>query len=117
MTGRPVNIAEFRCRAMKARTAQFSLRDTSRSSNLKVEPLVLVDVSEENPAVFDIGMARDAQRFRRRANMRTVSISQRLKQQAKVIRFNEGEGRAVATLRVAEPWSSPAGPCDLPPAA
>ena len=82
MTGRPVNIAEFRCRAMKARTAQFCLRDASRSSNLKVEPLILRDVSDESPVVFDIGMARDAQRFRRRANARPIAIQHRAKSRA-----------------------------------
>ena len=114
MTGRPVNIAEFRCRAMKARTAQFSLRDSSRSSTLKVEPLILRDVSEENPVVFDIGMARDAQRFRRGANTRPISIQHR----AKVIRFGESQGHALAVVQSSEPGLMPlSGPYDFPPAA
>lgn len=115
MTGRPVNIADFRCRARKARTAQFTLRVASRSSGLKVvEPLVLRDVSEESRVVFDIGMAREAQRFRRRAAARPISIPQR----AKVIRFGESQDRAVVAMRTAEPWPMPQnGPYDFPPAA
>jgi len=114
MTGRPVNIAEFRCRAVKARISQFPLRDVNRSSAMKVEPLVLRDVSEESAEVFDIGMARDAQRIRRRANLRSGSLPHR----ANVIRFGESQRRAVAAMQAPQSWRpSQLGPCDLPPAA
>ena len=109
MTGRPLNIADFRCRAMKARTAQFSLRDASRPTGLRVvEP-----ASTESPVVFDIGMARDAQRFRHRANARPVSIHQR----AKVIRFGDRRAVAAVAMRAPDVWHASHGPCDLPPAA
>ena len=109
-----MNIAKRRFIAMKARTAQFSPRDASRSSSLKVEPLILRDVSEESAVVFDIGVARDAQRFRRRANARPITISQR----AKVIRSGENQGRALAVVGFPEPRRIvKSSPRDLPPAA
>jgi len=107
MSGRPVNIAEFRCRAIRARTAQFSMRDASRSTGLKVvEPA-------GNPVVFDIGMARDAQHLRRRSNIRPISIHR----PAKVIRFGEGQRLAAAATRAPEQWTAHNSPFDLPPAA
>lgn len=109
MTGRPVNIAEFRCRVMKARTAQFVLRDMSRSAGLRVvEPSGPV----ASPVVFDIGMARDAQRFRRRA-ARPISIQRR----ANVIRFGEPGFRKLAAVNAPPSWHASNGPYDLPPAA
>jgi hypothetical protein len=109
MSGRPVNIAEFRCRAMRARTAEFSLRIASRSTGLKV-----VDPSAaDNRVVFDIGMARDAQRFRR-PKPQSISIQQR----AKVIRFGEGRRLAAAAMHANDGWRVPNnGPFDFPPAA
>jgi hypothetical protein len=109
MSGRPVNIAEFRCRAMRARTAEFSLRIAGRSTGVKVADSSVAD----SPVVFDIGMARDAQRFRR-PNTRPISISHR----AKVIRFGEGRRLAAAAMRAPDAWRVPNnGPFDFPPAA
>ena len=110
MTGRPVNIADFRCRAIKARAAQFSLRDASRPTGLRVvEP-----VSADEAVVFDIGMARDSQRFRHRTNTRPIAIQNG----AKVIRFGEGRRLAAAALRAPQPLPAHSnGPFDLPPAA
>lgn len=111
MSGRPVNIAEFRCRVMRARTAEFSLRLAGRAAGIKVvEPS-----PSSNRIVFDIGMARDSQRFRRRTNTRPIAIQDG----AKVLRFGEGR-RRVAANAVRAPKSSPIfrnGPFDLPPAA
>ncbi|MFZ0395127.1 MAG: hypothetical protein WCF17_08115 [Terracidiphilus sp.] len=109
MTGRPVNIAEFRCRAIRARTAQFSLRNASRLTGLKV----VQRPAAQCPVVFDIGMARDAQRFRRRANTWPISLERR----AKVIRFGESHPMAAA-MRASQPSPvSRNGPFDFPPAA
>lgn len=109
MSGRPVNIAEFRCRAMRARAAEFSLRLASRPTGLK-----LVAFPSDNRIVFDIGMARDAQRFRRRATTRPVAIQNG----AKVIRFGDHCRVAAAAIRAPRPLPPPSiGPLDLPPAA
>jgi hypothetical protein len=119
MSGRPVNIADFRCRTRKARTAYFSLRDANRSHGLRVvEPAntgedAVEYLSQENPGVFDIGIAREVQRLRRRA-ARPLSIHLR----GKVIRFGEMPARAAAAMRAPASWPvSPDGPYDPPPAA
>jgi hypothetical protein len=116
MTGRPVNIADFRCRARKARTAYFSVRDANRSHGLKVveqaNPQGPVEPSEI-PSVFDIALAREAQHLRRRA-VRPISIQRH----AEVIRFGDMLARAVAGIGTPESWPvSTDGPSDLPPAA
>lgn len=113
MTGRPVNIADFRCRARKVRTALFSVRDANRSHGLKVVERADQQEPQESPVVFDIGMAREAQRLRRRA-VRPISIHRH----AQVIRFGEIRAQAVAGMRAPASWPAvPDGPYDLPPAA
>lgn len=119
MTGRPVNIADFRCRARKARCAYFSVRDANRSHGLKVvEHANSQGAAEppEIPSVFDIALARQAQHLRRRA-VRPISIQSH----AEVIHFAEMRARAVAGTRAVdgirpqESWAM--SPDDLPPAA
>jgi hypothetical protein len=126
MSGRPVNIAEFRCRAIKARSAHAFFRAASRPCGLKVvEPssghlgkdAADETHSSETPIVFDIGIAREAQRLRRRPVFRPISIQRR----AKVIHFGEAQTRVVAA-RAPESWPHSAarssdGSFDLPPAA
>ena len=110
MTGHPVNIADFRCRVMKPRTAHFDLRDASRSSGLRiVDP-----VSTESAPVFDIEVAREVQRTRRRSVPRPISIQRR----GTVIRFSEMRPRAFAAPGTSHAWTAPShSPYDLPPAA
>lgn len=113
MTGRPVNIADFRCRVMKARATYLSLRDAARSSAMKIEPLILRNVSAESPVVFDIGLAREAQRQRRRP-FRAFPLESR----AKVIRFGERQSRVLAAVNAPASWPIRSNsPYDFPPAA
>lgn len=121
MTGRPVNIADFRCRAKKMRTAYFSFRDVNRSHGLKVvEPAnspageeTVEYLSQEMPGVFDIGMAREVPRLRHHS-VRPISIQRR----AKVIRFGEMQAHAFAGMRAPQSWPvSHDGPYDFPPTA
>lgn len=114
MTGRPVNIADFRCRARKARTAYFSVRDANRSHGLKVVERAnsqVVAAPSEIPSVFDIALARQAQHLRRRA-VRPIAIQRH----AEVIRFGDTRARAVAGVRTQESWTVSTDR-DLPPAA
>ncbi len=109
MSGRPVNIAEFRCRAMRARTAEFSLRLAPRTTGLKI-----VASPSDHRSVFDIGMARDSQRFRRRPAIRPIAIQNG----AKIIRFGDGRRLAAVAMRAPQPLPARSnGPFDLPPAA
>jgi hypothetical protein len=117
-----VNIADFRCRAIKFRSQHDSPRNAIRSCTLTVvesNPTheSLFRVVSSNP--IDIGVAREAQRMRHRSIFRPISIQRH----AKVIRFNEAPAR-VAAMRVAvgaeqgrraETWQD--GPLDFPPAA
>ncbi|KAA6461178.1 hypothetical protein DYQ86_13120 [Acidobacteria bacterium AB60] len=75
-------------------------------------------IVQEDPLVYDIGIARDAQRLRHRAVFRPISIQRkanvlRFRREAPVpIRMGREERRAM------EFWSRvPDGPYDLPPAA
>lgn len=113
MTGRPLNIADFRCRIMKARAAHFSLREASRPTTLKVVDSPAWREESEGPVVYDIGVAREAQRQRRRA-FRPVLMQRR----AQVIRFGDNHARAIAAGRGHASWPlSTDGGYDLPPAA
>ena len=95
MSGRPVNIAEFRCRAMRARTAEFSLRLAPRTTGLKI-----VASPSDHRSVFDIGMARDSQRFRRRPAIRPIAIQNG----AKIIRFGDERRLAAVAMRAPQPF-------------
>lgn len=119
MTGCPVNIADFRCRIMKPRTAHFSLRDTRRSTGLRVVESSAhrngsaLDAPSQESAPVDIGVARESQRLRRRIVSRPISIQRR----ANVVRIAEARPRAYA-FPTPQAWQfSPDDPCDLPPAA
>ncbi len=113
-----VNIADFRCRAIKSRANVFRT-DSPQTGLAIVAPrrrgnlLSMSDAAQSgHPHVFDIGVAREAQRSRQRVIFRPISIQRR----AKVIRFHEVPVQAVA--QAAPRWTPPMnGPYDLPPAA
>jgi hypothetical protein len=71
---------------------------------------------QEDPAVYDIGIAREAQRTRHRVVFRPISIQRK----AKVLRFRSEElvsiGMRVEERRAMES-GRPDGPYDFPPAA
>ena len=75
-------------------------------------------VLQEDPTVYDIGIAREAQRLRHRTVFRPISIQRK----AKVLRFRE-ELPVQVKVRVDELRGAGArsgmsdGPYDLPPAA
>lgn len=127
MTGSTVNIADFRCRAIKARASHLPLRSVNRSSGpmavaSKPESVVLklelqdVSAASGNKAVCDIGAAREAQGLRRRIAIRPISIQRR----NNVVRFGESK---VRVIRAEELGRRPRWPAasedsyDLPPAA
>lgn len=125
MNGSTVNIADFRCRVMNARAGQKPFRAMQSTSGLalvesrrkRAEVMSMANAAiSENPRVFDIGVAREAQRMRTRI-FRPISIQRR----ANVIRFGEKAAAAVpavAQAAVAARWTAPVnGPYDLPPAA
>lgn len=127
MAGSTINIAEFRCRAMQGRTSHSASHRTSLPFGLTAvesEPPAAQapDIHEEaliseNPAVFDIGIARRAQQhMRSRVVFRPVSIQ---RPQATVIRFGE-RGAAVMRSRNSERqrrFAAASHDPDLPPAA
>lgn len=130
MTGSTINIAEFRCRAVARVTASYnhlprrpravSVIDVDAiSTEREIEMDLLQDaILQEDPTVYDIGIAREAQRLRHRTVFRPASIQRK----AKVLRFrDEVPIRAKARAEEArggESWSKrPDGPYDLPPAA
>ena len=128
MNGCTINIADFRCRAIPGNSLSPSRRSRGfqgfeivrlealspeRESDILQDALV-----QEDPTVYDIGIAREVQRLRHRAVFRPICIQRK----AKVLRFrNEAlvpMKMRMEERRVAKPWSSrPDGPCDLPPAA
>jgi hypothetical protein len=74
-------------------------------------------VLQDDPTVYDIGIAREAQRLRRRAVFRPSSTQRK----AKVLRFRN-ELPVPLVIRVEERRAEsrpgrPDGPCDSPPAA
>jgi hypothetical protein len=128
MNGCTINIADFRCRAI-ARTIGNAARRARRphgfaslelgatSTRLGTEMLQEA-VLREDPTVYDIGIAREVQRLRHRAVIRSISIPRK----AKVLRFrNEPPAQPTGRIeegRRMEDWSGmPDGPFDLPPAA
>ena len=127
MTGCTINIAEFRCRAV-TRATTFSNRASRRtqtfsvvengSSILKPGAELLHDaILQQDPPIYDIGIAREAQRLRHRTVFRPISLQRK----AKVLRFIE-EIPAMARMRAedsyAEAWTGRTdGPYDFPPAA
>jgi hypothetical protein len=75
-------------------------------------------VLQQDPTVYDIGIAREVQRLRHRTVFRSMSAPRK----AKVLRFRD-EGPVQFKSRVEEAQrkearvGSPDGPYDLPPAA
>lgn len=124
MNGCTINIADFRCRALKSRAARPSFRDTHKHAGIAlVEPSSSLELQlqqalmQENPEVYDIGIAREAQRTRARIVFRPAPVQRR----AKVLRFNGNEPIRM-TLRTDQPREAYRGgtidgPYDLPPAA
>ena len=125
MTGSTVNIADFRCRAIRARVGRNSSASSERPHGFAVVESAVADralmlqeaMTQENPTVYDIGIAREAQRMRPRALFRPICIQRR----AKVLRFTNNApvqmmraDAARATKGVPE-YSG--GPYDFPPAA
>jgi len=116
---RCINIADFRCRDL-TRAGTSSKRSPCRPRGFEIVSgedelreremgLLQEAVLQEDPTVYDIGIAREAQRLRRRVVFRPVNIQRK----AKVLRF-----RDEPPFRMAESWSGvPEGPSDQPPAA
>ncbi len=128
MTGCTINIAEFRCRAVarvtsssnyaSRRTHGFYVSEAEAAPREHDEDLLQDAILQEDPTVYDIGIAREAQRMRHRTVFRPVSVQRK----AKVIRFRS-EIPAMFKVRaeearVGEGWSNrPDGSNDFPPAA
>ncbi len=128
MTGCTINIADFRCRAVARVTASYnhlprrpravSLIDDEVISKEPEMDFLKEAILQEDPTVYDIGLAREAQRLRHRTVFRPTSVQRK----AKVLRFKDeapvrGKVRA-EEARVGKSWSKrPDGPYDLPPAA
>jgi hypothetical protein len=133
MTGCTINIAEFRCRAVSrvtsssnprsGRARALSVTDADTRSKDRERDLLQIDllqdaILQEDPTVYDIGVAREAQRLRHRTVFRPISNQRK----AKVLRFRDEVAVRVKMraeeARGGEPWSNrPDGPYDLPPAA
>ncbi len=121
-----INIADFRCRAT-ARALPFDSRQPRRPRGFAlVQPqstctewdarMLQEAVVQEDPTVYDIGIAREAQRMRHRSVFRPISIQRK----AKVLRFRNEEPVSIrmrAEERRAVESGRPDGPYDLPPAA
>ncbi|HWG22294.1 MAG TPA: hypothetical protein VG225_17345 [Terracidiphilus sp.] len=125
MAASTVNIADFRCRAVKGHYSHTPLRDGKRPGGLIIVESAFADrdsergneaLVSENPAVFDIGIAREAQRLRHRVVFRPITIQRR---RSNLIRFGEPRVTVmrVDEWRAAEHWSGASDDCDLPPAA
>jgi hypothetical protein len=125
MNGLTINIAEFRCRATSRVAA---------TSNRPVKGLAVVSldaasdrwetntlqeaVLQDDPPIYDIGLAREAQRLRHRAVFRPAGLERK----AKILRFrNERSAQFKVRLEETRAMQSrsgmPDGPRDLPPAA
>jgi len=118
MNGSTINIADFRCRAITRATSitdrvqrgphGFEIAEHERD---READLIHVAILQEDPTVYDIGIAREAQRLRHRAVFRPINIQRK----AKVLRF---QNELPVPLKRAESWAGrPDGPHDPPPAA
>ena len=95
MASSTVNISDFRCRGLKPVHQPMRAGESSRLVVVEAEPTssrreteMLQDaLISENPAVFDIGIAREAQRMRQRLVFRPIAAIHR--RRANVIRFGE----------------------------
>lgn len=97
MSALTVNISDFRCRGVNVGPHHQPVRTSTSSAGLAVvEPDASAARREaerlqealisENPSVFDIGIAREAQRMRQRVVFRPIAIQ---RHRANVIRFGE----------------------------
>lgn len=129
MNGCTVNIADYNsCRSMQGRIS-FSYSSNSNTSNaprfgsgrdrsdLQVVSFETADLAQDGD-VYDIGVAREAQRFQHRAAFRPISVPRR----AKVLRFRSDAPLQMRIRteerRAVEAWAGRSGgPYDLPPAA
>lgn len=108
----PVNIADFRCRAIKVRTSHSPVHSTAAQAGLALVAPHCDTAASKHPRVYDIGVAREAQRTRHRVLFRPISILPR----AKVLRFHESP--AGAAVHAMSCWTPAVdGPSDFPPAA
>ncbi len=127
MNGCTINIADFRCRATaraigntnrRARRPRgFAILEPDAASQRRGVELLQEAVLREDPTVYDIGIAREVQRLRHRAVIRSISIPRK----AKVLRFRDELAQHVDRIEKGwrmEAWSGMTdGPFDLPPAA
>lgn len=114
-----INIADFRCRAMNIRALRTSPREMRRpngpvpveaSSRSKVQSISLRDAAASR--VYDIGLAREAQRVGTRVVLRPAAAPRR----SNVVRFHAGP--AYDAVQPGRAWNVTSNdPCDLPPAA
>src|SRR6202035_2831938 len=106
MTG-CINIADFRCRPT-ARATPFAKRPAGRPRGLEVvrsqggghegdSRMLQEALLQEDPTVYDIGIARETQRLRHRAVFRPINIQRK----AKVLRFRN-EVPVTIKMRVEE---------------
>ena len=124
-----VNISDFHCRGMKIRSAHNGSRSFQRPKGLFVletEPAFNDHGSESSYiangsggcTVFDIGLARAAQRARNRSILRPLPVTRR----GKVLHFGSGEADSYlnSTIEITLAVPSDAnsdGSLDFPPAA
>jgi hypothetical protein len=125
MAAATVNIADFRCRGVKHRSFHAPSNSARKATGLLIveaEPdsaqreaeLLKQARLSDDPAVFDIGVARRAKLMRPRMIFRPVVLP---RHRSNVIRFDEPR---VAVMRVQEPRAIQhlaSDDCDLPPAA
>jgi hypothetical protein len=98
MAASMVNIAEFRCRDLKARFGQATLRLLERNDEIEAaEPPTMereTDAPAENPAILNISVARENPRMRQRMVLHAVTPS---RGRSNLVRFNEPR---VAVMRI-----------------
>lgn len=126
MSGLTVNISDFHCRGMKARNSRSAARSLDRPYGLFVieedrtytEPNRSGRVAKAEPCeIFDISLAREAQRARKRYTFRPIGAARK----AQVLRFGAANAKPdPKVLQQAAAVMAPmefGGPTDLPPAA
>lgn len=124
MKGFPVNIADFRCRAVRSRPSLTSLRAAHRPggfSLVQTHPQQSSSVSlsdaviSSNPRVYDIGIAREARQTHQRPVFRLIPIVRR----TNVVRFSNASEPAATQVHSQKQSLKSSGDdsYDLPPAA
>ena len=118
MAASMVNIADFRCRDLKARSGQATLRLIEHRDEIeRSEPPAMeleADASAENPAVLDISVARQNPPMRQRMVLHAVSPP---RGRSNLVRFNEPRVAVmrIKQVRAIESWAQ--DDYDHPPAA